>query len=189
MRALRWIFVTMLGAAACGHVGYDPVEGGDDGGAIDAAIDAAITVDARPPCPVPYVDMDGSCYLAVGAGKTWSDAEAGCEVDGAHLVTVVDVAEHHVVHALGASIGATEFWIGYSDRITEGTFRWVSPGGIDALTDECFFGTGGPINSAADNCVTSADQTMCGDWFVRSCDFVKAYICEHDGVAADPTAF
>jgi hypothetical protein len=158
-----------VGAAACGRINYDPI--GDDD--IDAG-----------PCPPLYTPVAGSCYRVSATQRTWDTAEADCEGDGdgSHLAVIVDVAEHFELHTLAESeSGGAEVWIGYTDRVTEGTFQWIAGGGLDPSLDECFFGPSGPTNSAAMNCVVQQSTTQCGDWFVRDCALLRPYICEHDG--------
>jgi hypothetical protein len=119
----------------------------------------------------------------------WLAAEAACETEGAHLATIDGVPEHSVLHTLSGDAAVTEVWIGYSDRVTEGTFRWVSAGGLDPAGDMCFFGPGGPVNPAGDDCVVQEAANACGDWFVRDCNLTRPYICERDGHAATPAAY
>lgn len=152
--------------AGCGRVEVDP---------------DARQGDPNDPCAPPYRTVMGSCYRVAISFATWPAAEADCESDGAHLATIIDVSEHSALHGLSTDAQVSEIWIGYADRATEGTFRWVSPGGLDPSTDMCFFGPGGAVNSDAEDCVVQRSQTACGDWFVRDCMLERPYICERDG--------
>jgi len=179
-----WLRVLAVAATltGCGRIGYDAVAdgGGGDGDGGDGG-----------PCPGGYTPLDGSCYRFHAGGATWTAAEADCEADGAgsHLITLIDVAEHYALHGLAGDAAVADTWIGYSDRISEGMFRWVSAGGLDPSLDQCYFGAGGPANSPADNCVLQLATTQCGDWFVRPCTDLHPYVCEHDGYPADPGSF
>ncbi len=191
MRALRCWLVVAVCLVGCGRINYDPLDdAGDDD--LDGGDDDGTDGPDGGPCPVGYTPLDGSCYRVVATLRDWLAAETDCEADGAgsHLATIVDVDEHFDLHDLAtAQSGGVEVWIGYTDRIGEGTFRWVSPGGLDPSGDSCFFGAGGPVNSPSENCVAQRSATNCGDWFVRDCALPRPYICEHDGRDAEPSAF
>ncbi len=177
-----------LAAGACGRINYDPL-GDDDGDA--AGIDADETDGPDGPCPAGYVPMSGSCYRVESTPRTWLAAETDChdDGDGSHLATIVDVAEHFDLHDLATlGSGGAEIWIGYTDRVAEGTFRWVSAGGLDPSTDSCFLGTSF-TNNASINCVVQLSASECMDWFVRDCALTRPYICEHDGQVVDLAAF
>lgn len=185
---MRTAALAALAAAACGRLGYDPVALDAPPAEVDA-LDAPI--DAAGTCPAGYTPLDGSCYRFSPVARTWTAAEADCEADGpgSHLVTVTRLEEHNLLHDLGLQGGATHVWIGYTDRRAEGVFRWVSFGGIDPEIDQCLLGPAFP-NSAAVNCVRQLSETgICIDWDVVDCDQAEAYVCEHDGYSADPTAF
>jgi hypothetical protein len=145
--------------------------------------------DPAGPCVAPYQLVMGGCYRVSTSFVSWPTAETACEADGAHLATIDNVPEHSVLHTLGTGAAVTEVWIGYTDHVTEGTFRWVSVGGLDPSTDKCFFGTAGPVNSAEDDCVVQESANACGDWFVRDCSLTRPYICERDGHVAMSSAF
>ena len=81
---------------------------------------------------------------------------------------------------------ALQVWIGYTDRVTEGTYFWVAGDGLHPNTPSCFWTTGEPSSAGGDNCVVELGNNQCGDWFSRNCGELKEYVCEYDGVAADP---
>ena len=179
MSALRLV-VLVVSLAACGRINYDPI--GDDD--VDGGIDAP---DGS--CPAAYTPLEGSCYRVVSTQRSWLAGEMDCEADGdgSHLAIIVDVDEHFDLHTMSeADAGGAEVWIGFTDRITEGTFQWIAGGGLDPSLDQCFFGPSGPTNDTSINCVVQQSATECGDWFVRDCTALRPYICEHDGQV--PTA-
>lgn len=180
----------LLLVAGCGRIGFDAFAGADVGAGVDAgaSVDAPRTTTTAA-CAAPYEALGGGCYRVSTTPASWPAAEAACEADGAHLATIDDITEHFTLHALSGAAGASEIWIGYTDRVTEGAFRWVSPGGLDPSTDLCFFGPGGPVNTAAEDCVVQESISVCGDWFVRDCTLARPYICERDGHPAVAAAF
>lgn len=167
-------------AAGCGRVGFDAVA---DEPPIDARADAPVG------CLPPYVMLDVGCYRIVTAPHAWSDAEQLCEADApdAHLVVIDSVAEHFTIH--NATNSLNDVWVAYTDRVVEGAFKWLAPGGLDPLTDMCFFGAAGPNNNPNTDCVTQDGPTSCGDWHVRDCGELHAFVCERDGAAADPSKY
>jgi hypothetical protein len=66
---------------------------------------------------------NGNQYFLT-TSTTWTDAQAQAVAAGGNLVTINDAAEQNW---LSSVFGTTElFWIGLTDRVTEGVFQWVS---------------------------------------------------------------
>jgi len=160
------------------------------------ALDAEVPVDAAPPdaavpveCPAEYEAIDGSRYRFVQQTATWLEAELDCEDDarGAHLIIVDDVDEHYVLHDL--TQGIPDAWIGYTDRVREGQFAWLAPGGLDPGKSACYWGPGGVINGERTDCVVQGSINACGDWFVYDCETQHGYVCECDDQPADRAAY
>jgi hypothetical protein len=155
-----------------------------DAPAIDApAIDAppidAPPIDAPAMCPSSYMTVTGqtSHYRTVTTPQTWTAAEADCEDDGVgtHLAVIGSVSEDAAVDALtGASI-----WFGLTDRKVEATPRWVT-GATPIYTN---YGT--MTNTTAYDCAGIYQ----GKWAWGQCTTLIPYVCECDGVPADPTAY
>jgi hypothetical protein len=111
----------------------------------------------------------------------WSLAEAACEADGGHLIVIDSDAENGEARARTTG----EFWIGMSDRITEGTYLTVLG------TSPAFAGwPAAPPSNTGEDCVS---VLVNADWEDRMCSNAaaqaKAYVCECDGLAVTPTAF
>ncbi|MCO5797284.1 MAG: hypothetical protein HEQ29_11045 [Dolichospermum sp. LBC05a] len=72
---------------------------------------------------VPYFTYNGKFYLLSNAG-TWKEAQAQAVSLGGNLVTVNDAAENQfLVNTFGGTEG---LWIGLTDEVTEGTFKWAN---------------------------------------------------------------
>ncbi|MBD2269110.1 hypothetical protein H6F62_10130 [Anabaena sp. FACHB-1391] len=72
---------------------------------------------------VPYFTYNGKFYLLSNAG-TWTQAQAQAVTLGGNLVTVNDAAENQfLVNTFGGTEG---LWIGLTDEVTEGTFKWAN---------------------------------------------------------------
>lgn len=141
----------------------------DSGPASDAASDA-------PGCPAGYTPNPfGSCYRAETATpRSWQEAEVDCESEGAHLV-VVDSADED------AAI-PDYHWIGYSETIQEGTFVWVTGPGSSSYES---WAPSEPDSTENTYCVVTRPD----DWHDDNCFEEKAYVCERDGVVADPSTW
>ncbi len=186
----------MLLCTACGRINYDQLA--VDSTTPDASDDApdASMVDASPGgaadalqgCPQNYQAIQGSCYLYESDPKSWLAAEADCENDapGAHLAVVGSTPEHFIVHSLSTEL---EVWVGYTDRVTAGSFLWVAGDGIQPETNPCYWPSGEPSGGLGDNCVAQLAGNVCGDWFARNCDELKSYVCEYDDVSAVPSRY
>lgn len=69
--------------------------------------------------------QNGHRYYLLGT-NSWSRAEEQAVQLGGHLVTINDADEQEWVFATFSPHGAYKIWIGLTDRITEGSFQWVS---------------------------------------------------------------
>ncbi|MDB9485409.1 lectin-like protein, partial [Dolichospermum circinale CS-537/01] len=85
-------------------------------------------------------NYNGSTYLLTSFFLTWEQAQAEAQSLGGNLVTINTAAEQNwLVSTFG---GSQELWIGLTDKVTEGQFKWVSN---EAFTYTNWF-TGQPDN-------------------------------------------
>jgi hypothetical protein len=154
--------------------------------------DGSVNDAASAVCPTGYLAVSGLAnrYRVVVSPLTWLNAEQTCESDSSsaslrtHLAVVTSDSERTT---LSNTTGANEYWIGLSDRLTEGTYLWVStettPGYPPSSGGP--WGTGEPsVNGAATDCVELQSDSV--SFAVRDCQIAKRYICECDGFAAKP---
>ena len=66
-------------------------------------------------------NYNGHSYYRSTGTAFWLTAKANCEAMGGHLVTVTSAAENSYIFGLWPS-----GWIGLTDEITEGVWRWVT---------------------------------------------------------------
>jgi len=66
-------------------------------------------------------NYNGHSYYRSTGNAFWLTAKANCEAMGGHLVTVTTSAENSFIFGLWPS-----GWIGLTDEVTEGTWRWVT---------------------------------------------------------------
>ncbi len=165
--------------------GADGAPAEPDAGRADAA-DAGAAADARVDfnCPAPYqpATVNGrTSYRIRNNPSSWTDAESDCESDGPgiHLAVIDDAVE---LHALDDATNVANLWVGVSDRNTGGVFLRVTGGPADFLP-----WTAGEPNDQGfgEDCVELVGAGINDE----GCDDAQAYICECDGVPADPAAF
>lgn len=127
-----------------------------------------------PGCPASYTKSATGCHRIVTKATDWLAAEQDCEKDGpgAHLVVVDSTAENNALPDYA--------WIGLSERVKAGDYLLVT--GAPATFKA--YAPGEPVAGGAACIVTRPDG-----WHDDNCYELKSYICEHDGVPADPTAF
>ena len=102
----------------------------------------------------------------------WLSAELACESDGGHLVVIDDAIEDQLV--------PDSVWIGYSERVAAGDFRWVNgaTNGFDGWASSEPVSGGGLCAEARSD-----------GWHDDICGEAKSYFCEYDSVAADPSTY
>jgi uncharacterized delta-60 repeat protein len=66
---------------------------------------------------------NGHSYKVVGPGA-WQECENLAVAEGAHLVTIRSLAEQNWLVSKFGSAGL--YWIGLTDKVTEGVFKWIS---------------------------------------------------------------
>jgi hypothetical protein len=182
------IVATCAVVSGCGRVAFDPRQRDAAGGAaLDAeiAVDAQLVIDApvlaldAGACPPTYTRLGTSCYRynAVQVPR-WLDGELACEADGvgAHLVTIDNAAEAEL---LVATFVINDFWIGITDRITEGTYRNVTGEVAPYL----------PWRSDEPTTSDCAQLDEVEEIHVSTCDTSDEYVCEFDGRPAAAGAY
>jgi len=170
--------VVLLGFCACGRIAFEP------SGATRDAVDAPrLLVDAprfsfdAGQCPPGYSFVGTSCYRAAAMTATsdWLSDELACEANavGAHLVVIVDNAELDTVRTL---ISTEPTWIGTSKR----------SGGYKAVTGVSPYLALGVQTEPSEDCLSlHFDSKM----YLHTCGDKSAYVCEYDGVSADPSSY
>ncbi|KAM5273525.1 C-type lectin domain family 10 member A-like [Ctenodactylus gundi] len=71
-------------------------------------------------CPLNWIEHEGSCYWFSHSEKSWPDADAYCQMEGAHLVVVNSLEEQSFIKDRADHENA---WIGLTDQ--NGPWRWV----------------------------------------------------------------
>lgn len=185
---MRSAWLLLLGAGCGFQIGSgSPIDSAppqDRDASIDAAIDAEIDApmpdappDARPAAcltSLGYTTRPGSThrYRVVTTIASWQTAKAACETDEAHLVIIGDELENTYVDGLSTS----SFWIGMSDLVTEGDWRWVD--GTVVMTGYNSWRDDQPNNDSGTQHCGEMDPDSDGTWNDFACTPAQGYICE-----------
>jgi hypothetical protein len=187
---------------------HDRGSGADDDAAVDSAMVDTKLVDALPDSPPDaYVQktctqlgyatqISGSTTFYRNSGgiqKTWIAAELDCEDDSSisnlvrtHLVVLSsDVEASNVYSGVLFSAAPGGFWIGLTDRIASGNFKWVTsePTGYPPAATGSPWAPGQSSNGAGEDCVVDSSQVTMDD---VPCTEPHYYACECDSFDPKP---
>ncbi len=118
--------------------------------------------------PAPAIGSAAFCFNP----KTFADAEADCVKQGGHLLSIHDLKMQTFVTTNAFAIQDSDWWIGLSDRKTEGTFVWT-----DGTPVNFESWAGGEPNNAGDEDCANVTPWVGGDWNDLFCDQQRPYIC------------
>jgi hypothetical protein len=131
--------------------------------------------------------LSGHDYWFCRNALTWLDAEAYCETQSMHLVSIDTQAENDFLGSTGATFSVFALngfaFIGASDRAVAGEWRWVDgtlfwqggPAGVAVADRFSQWAASSPSDSGIQQCAGLLDT---GEWQVRSCTAVVPFICE-----------
>ena len=71
-------------------------------------------------------EYNGRKYALYDVPLTWHEAKEYCEEQGGHLATVSDENENEFIKSFIANGGQNGYWLGATDEITEGIWKWVT---------------------------------------------------------------
>ena len=131
-------------------------------------------------CPVGYVNAGGGkCLYYLTTADTWTNQKKNCENLGGTLAMVKSLKENAFIHSKKPS--GTNYWIGFNDIATEGSFKWPDESSANAFT---YWDSGEPNNGNGDeDCVTYWGGDRWNDY---KCSNLLPAVCE---VWKCPTGF
>ncbi|XP_072347434.1 CD209 antigen-like protein C isoform X2 [Scyliorhinus torazame] len=121
-------------------------------------------------CPDQWRLFQKNCYYFSSYKKNWTDAQKSCASMDANLVVINKADEQTFVKGWQ---NGKDHWIGLSDSISEGDWRWVD--GTDYTSSIKFWDITQPNGDKEENCVTMFAEGKWHDW---PCSFGHLSICE-----------
>uniref|UniRef100_A0A8C7GQ33 CD209 antigen-like protein C n=1 Tax=Oncorhynchus kisutch TaxID=8019 RepID=A0A8C7GQ33_ONCKI len=130
-------------------------------------------------CPERWQKFESSCYFLSTETKTWKESKDDCLQRGADLVIINNNKEQEFLFILNHN---TAVWIGLTDSVTEGTWRWVDG---TPLTTPWYWSSHQPDNGdgkteyGVEDCVQiRKDQSPLEAWNDVSCRSKLNWVCE-----------
>ncbi|GFS11089.1 C-type lectin domain family 4 member M [Elysia marginata] len=111
------------------------------------------------------------CYKLFKSPKNYTAAEADCADKAGTLATASDLQEQNFLADLTKS--TQEIWLGLSDSLVEGTFRWVD----GKLLDFTNWNAGEPNNANEEDCGQMVKNKK---WNDKDCKVQLMYVCKVD---------
>ncbi len=118
-----------------------------------------------------HATRDFNNALTTASSKTYNGLPG-------HLATITTQAELDFLSSVFPELHGV--WIGASDSVAEGTFRWAAgpeTGQIVNMTNG-MWAPGEPSNGPADDCVVIWDQKL---FHARNCSASYSYLVEYEG--------
>ncbi|KAF6339096.1 C-type lectin domain family 4 member E [Rhinolophus ferrumequinum] len=127
-------------------------------------------------CPLNWVHFQSSCYFFSTDTMTWAASLKNCADMGAHLVVINTQEEQEFLYH--SKPRQREFYIGLTDHIAEGQWKWVD--GTPFMESLSFWDVGEPNNLATvEDCVTIRDSpNPRRNWNDMTCFFRMYRVCE-----------
>ncbi|XP_029110193.1 CD209 antigen-like protein D, partial [Scleropages formosus] len=125
-------------------------------------------------CPERWNSFKFSCYYISNEEKNWDTSRQYCTDRGADLVIINSKEEQAFIDRFNG-----RFWIGLSDKVREGTWKWVD--GTIMPQYEGNWRSGEPNNYERDeDCVETRimDPEPNKRWNDLPCDNVLRWVCE-----------
>uniref|UniRef100_A0A087XUB2 Mannose receptor C-type 2 n=1 Tax=Poecilia formosa TaxID=48698 RepID=A0A087XUB2_POEFO len=117
-----------------------------------------------------------ACYSVGEDLSTFDEARKSCEAHEAALITITNRFEQAFASSLVFGRSGDSFWIGLSDQVSHGSFRWLSG---DEVT-YTHWNRDQPTNVRG-GCVVMATGSAMGLWEVKECASAKAkFICRQN---------
>jgi hypothetical protein len=141
---------------------------------------AHIAPDCSPESGCTRKTFGGSAYWFCNTTHTWTTARAKCTAAGYQFARIDTAAENGFIENEIAS----DRWIGGSDLVTEGTWRWETGGDTFWLGDShgaavggahALWDSGEPSTLGSHDCLQVMGD---GEWNADDCNDTEQYICE-----------
>ncbi|KAL7384606.1 hypothetical protein ABVT39_005361 [Epinephelus coioides] len=123
-------------------------------------------------CPAGWRMFSCACYLLSSGSGSWDEARKDCRGRGADLVVIDSPAEQMFVVPTG-----TPAWIGLTDRVEEGTWKWIdgTPLTLSNWVNDQPDNGGGDPRWGEEDCANIRPDKK---WNDLSCEASLRWICE-----------
>ena len=132
------------------------------------------TIDDPTACGCAVRERGGHVYLFCNARRSWTSARDYCAERSYALATVDDEAENGWITDTALAIADEPWWIGLSDRGSEGSFVWVDGSGSTYRN----WASGQPNDWFGQDCVNIERGSDRARWGDAECDESKPSVCE-----------
>uniref|UniRef100_A0A3P9JLM1 C-type lectin domain-containing protein n=1 Tax=Oryzias latipes TaxID=8090 RepID=A0A3P9JLM1_ORYLA len=120
-------------------------------------------------CPEKWVGFCSSCYFLSEESKSWDEAIKFCRARGADLVVINSKDENVNIPV----------WIGLTDKVQEGTWKWVDGSPLTLFWEENQPDNGGgSIRYGEEDCAEIRETS--GSWNDIKCETSMRWICEKE---------
>ncbi|XP_035613648.2 CD209 antigen-like protein 2 [Oncorhynchus keta] len=123
-------------------------------------------------CPEGWREFEFSCYYITNEKKTWTQSSEECQEFGADLVIINSKEEQVFINGLYQT--KNNVWIGLTDSVTEGTWKWVD--GTPLTTANWERGQPNGNNGTDQDCGEIWNHS--GLWNDEKCSIKNKGICE-----------
>ncbi|XP_022093106.1 macrophage mannose receptor 1-like [Acanthaster planci] len=130
-------------------------------------------------CKTEWHHFGDFCYLFrdeykfFGDRHTWDGAQSKCESYGGNLVSIHSKEESDFIFEhMGYSEG--RFWIGFTDKAKDGTFKWSD----GTKTDYLNWRPGTPKDSENEDCAHVDPMYFGSQWSDVTCSKYYGYVCK-----------
>ncbi len=126
-------------------------------------------------CELEYYGDDDVPYLfCYGDRRAWSRAALECEGYGYEIVTIDDDTENSWVTNTANSYETGRWWIGLSDRDTEGTYAWYSGTAVSYTN----WAPGEPNDPSGHSDCVAFGRNSTETWSDEQCNAARPFVCE-----------
>ncbi|KAI1885771.1 hypothetical protein AGOR_G00207230 [Albula goreensis] len=137
------------------------------------------------PCPDSWLHFEDKCYYFSSDKMDWEKSKESCEAMGSHLAILHSHAQHEALEKAARSKGTFDYhyWIGLTDRHTEGEWKWVDNTPVNNTYWD-------KVHSEPDNHLSGGEEgedcatlnSHSRSWFDVPCNFIYLRICEMEAM-------
>ena len=131
-------------------------------------------------CEAGFRPYGESCYMFSRDALDWTAAENACGLLGSHLAEITDACENGFVKSMVLELGG-EFWLGGSDNLEEGNWRWAQSQTDISNSTFSDWGPGRPDNfEGGEHYLVIADHHITDTLYWEDVEVTSSYqyICE-----------